>query len=160
MHLVKNLTVTSKKFPIVFSRRIEKRAIVTNTGKRSVDKNWCISEVPLKHCKKRPAPRDSVRLRLVHSVAVSVGRRLQYSYRSSDFSCSNRYYSVLEEITRKMPEGKPFERLPGTVKPEHYRLSIVPNLKSLTFQGEVSIQIEVGLFIPYAGLCTKTVRGF
>lgn len=42
-----------------------------------------------------------------------------------------------------MPEGKPFERLPGTVQPKHYRLSLVPNLKSLTFQGEVSIQIEV-----------------
>lgn len=42
-----------------------------------------------------------------------------------------------------MPEGKPFERLPENVKPKHYQLSLVPDLKSLTFQGEVSIQIEV-----------------
>lgn len=143
----------SKQIPIIFSRFISKRAFPTTTGGRAFNKNWCISEVPLTQYKKLPAPRDSVRLRLVHSVAVSVGRRLQLSYRSSDFSCKNRYYSILEETTRKMPEGKPFERLPGTVKPKHYRLSLVPDLKSLTFQGEVSIQIEVGLYPFHMPVC-------
>ncbi|KAJ8924872.1 hypothetical protein NQ315_001027 [Exocentrus adspersus] len=125
-------------------------AAVARTGPhRRVNKNWCINEVPLEQCcKRRPALRDSVRLRLVHSVAVSVGRRLHSWCRSSDFSscCSirdRRYYSVIEVTAGKMPEGKPFERLPGTVRPKHYRLSLVPDLKSLTFQGEVSIKIEV-----------------
>ncbi|GJQ68392.1 Psa [Trypoxylus dichotomus] len=42
-----------------------------------------------------------------------------------------------------MPEGKPFERLPDTVKPKHYTLSIKPDLKAFTFEGQVKIEIEV-----------------
>lgn len=91
-----------------------------------------------------PSGSETVRLRLLQSVAVSVGRR----QRICEASCSSqrRYYSVLRESTEKMPEGKPFERLPGNVKPKHYKLNLVPDLKSFTFQGDVSIQIEVGLF--------------
>ncbi|KAG5880388.1 hypothetical protein JTB14_027295 [Gonioctena quinquepunctata] len=42
-----------------------------------------------------------------------------------------------------MIEGKQFERLPKHVKPNHYKLFLLPDLESLTFQGDVSIQIEV-----------------
>ena len=47
-----------------------------------------------------------------------------------------------------MPTGKPFERLPGTVRPKHYVLSLLPDLKALVFDGDVAVQIEVGP--PYA----------
>lgn len=95
------------------------------------------------------------RLRFVHSVAVSLGRR-QFNTYSGFFSKENihRYYSSLQD-TIKMPEVKPFQRLPENVKPKHYQLSLVPDLKSLTFQGDVSIQIEVGLStLTYAGFVT------
>lgn len=111
-------------------------------------------KVPLHRHIVVPAPRGSetVRLRLLQSVAVSVGRRQE---QRCEASCSNtqRYYSVLRESTEKMPEGKPFERLPCYVKPQHYKLSLVPDLKSFTFQGDVSVQIEVGLFYHMPVFC-------
>jgi aminopeptidase N len=42
-----------------------------------------------------------------------------------------------------MPSGKPFERLPETVRPQHYVLSLVPDLKALVFDGDVAVRIEV-----------------
>lgn len=42
-----------------------------------------------------------------------------------------------------MPEVKPFERLPTSVVPKHYALLLTPDLKTFTFKGEVSIQIQV-----------------
>ena len=35
------------------------------------------------------------------------------------------------------------QRLPQTVKPEHYRLTLTPNLKKATFAGQESIDVEV-----------------
>lgn len=78
------------------------------------------------------------RLRLIRSVAVSLGRPDYYS------NCRT-YSTTVKESKVKMPEAKPFERLPNSVKPTHYNLVITPDLKAFTFQGEVSIQIEVGL---------------
>ncbi|KAK9876801.1 hypothetical protein WA026_015039 [Henosepilachna vigintioctopunctata] len=42
-----------------------------------------------------------------------------------------------------MCDDKTFQRLPTTVKPKHYNLKLVPDLKNLIFQGEVDIEIEV-----------------
>lgn len=118
------------------------------------NKNWCTVKVPLgKQSTNVPGPvpfksRRTDLLRLPQSVAVSVGRRqhcskwLSCRYSSSD---SKRHFTIVEK-TRKMPEGKPFERLPTNVKPKHYRLALIPDLKALTFRGDVSIEIEVGLF--------------
>ncbi|XP_019871557.2 puromycin-sensitive aminopeptidase isoform X1 [Aethina tumida] len=99
----------------------------------------------------RPLPLPLARTRngsrCVHSVVVSVGRSGFDFRRSSDFSCSasNRFSSSCAAQTagNKMPEGKPFERLPKSVRPIHYRLELVPDLKLLTFRGVVSIRIEV-----------------
>lgn len=44
----------------------------------------------------------------------------------------------------EMPTGKPFERLPATVRPTHYVLELLPDLKELIFVGNVSVDIEVG----------------
>lgn len=44
-----------------------------------------------------------------------------------------------------MPVQKPFERLPTSVKPKHYKLVLTPDLKRFIFKGEVFIQIEVSL---------------
>lgn len=119
-------------------------------------KNSYTGEVPLRHSFV-PAPgcSETVRLRLLQSVVVSVGRRLRICESSAN---SKRYYSVLRESTRKMPEGKPFQRLPGNVKPKHYKLSLVPDLKSFTFLGDVSVQIEVGLFYHMPVLLLKLSR--
>lgn len=44
----------------------------------------------------------------------------------------------------KMPERKPFERLPQYCIPVNYALSIKPDLIGLTFSGTEDISIEVG----------------
>ncbi|XP_065349248.1 puromycin-sensitive aminopeptidase isoform X1 [Cloeon dipterum] len=40
-------------------------------------------------------------------------------------------------------EKKPFERLPKTVKPEHYVLYLKPDLNNFTFDGETEIHVKV-----------------
>lgn len=77
-----------------------------------------------------------------HSVAVSVGRG-----RWLGCVYSKSYGTVHPKSKTKMPERKPFERLPTSVKPKHYKLVLTPDLKTFVFKGEVSIQIEVRINI-------------
>lgn len=42
-----------------------------------------------------------------------------------------------------MPEPKPFERLPGNIKPLHYNITLQPNLVKCVFQGSEVVDIEV-----------------
>lgn len=79
-----------------------------------------------------------------HSVAVSVGLGRD---RWTGCVYSKSYGTVLTEAKAKMPERKPFERLPTTVKPKHYKLVLTPDLKTFIFKGEVSVQIEVRINI-------------
>lgn len=85
----------------------------------------------------------------VHAVAVSVGRHTQHQnivLRPSEHRIvvgRNTYGTVLKENPVNMVEKKPFQRLPTAVKPKHYSLTLTPDLKALTFKGEVTIHIEV-----------------
>lgn len=91
----------------------------------------------------------------VHSVAVSVGLGRQFE--SSGCCVSKRSYgAVLTESKVTMLERKPFERLPTSVKPKHYALVLTPNLKTFVFEGEVSIQIEVGF---KQNICRRAASG-
>lgn len=111
-------------------------------------KNRCIREirtkVPLttRRCSRSPLASFPFRLR---PCIVSVGYR--YGFCSVCVDSKRNFCSVASEIARKkMPEAtKPFQRLPRTVKPVHYALDLVPDFKTLTFKGDVSIKIEVGL---------------
>ncbi|XP_045101162.1 puromycin-sensitive aminopeptidase-like isoform X2 [Portunus trituberculatus] len=42
-----------------------------------------------------------------------------------------------------MPEPKPFERLPGNIKPLHYNITLQPNLVKCVFHGSEEIDIEI-----------------
>ena len=42
-----------------------------------------------------------------------------------------------------MSQKKPFERLPSSVLPKNYKLSLKPNLTEFTFTGEEVIDVEV-----------------
>lgn len=80
----------------------------------------------------------------VHAVAVSVGRHNTHQQRAAAALGRNTYGTVLnKEKLVSMVEKKPFQRLPASVKPKHYVLTLSPDLKALTFNGEVSIHIEV-----------------
>lgn len=50
---------------------------------------------------------------------------------------------ALQEPKLKMPEPKPFERLPKNVVPSHYNLFLKPDLKKFVFEGREIIDIEV-----------------
>ncbi|XP_050301023.1 puromycin-sensitive aminopeptidase [Anthonomus grandis grandis] len=75
---------------------------------------------------------------------VSVGYR-RHRYDSSTVVTNYyRNFSSAVKANIKMPRAtKPFQRLPKNVKPQHYALNLVPDLKSLTFKGDVSVKIEV-----------------
>lgn len=111
-------------------------------------KNRCIREirtkVPLttRRCSRSPLASFPFRLR---PCIVSVGYR--YGFCPVRVDSKRNFCSVASETARKkMPEAtKPFQRLPRTVKPVHYALDLVPDFKTLTFKGDVSIKIEVGL---------------
>lgn len=95
----------------------------------------------------KASSRNRFDLRPIYSVAVSLGRPTRvshYCYRNNNNISKREQSSFNKESKVKMPEAKPFERLPTNVKPIHYNLTIKPDLKKCTFQGEVSIKIEVG----------------
>lgn len=71
-------------------------------------------------------------LRSNQSVAVSVGR------------LASVHFSEYTATKVRMPESKPFERLPDFAKPKHYSLSLRPDLKSFEFSGDVNVEVEVG----------------
>ena len=50
-------------------------------------------------------------------------------------------YSTLDRW--KMPEKKPFERLPRNVVPENYDIQLQPDLGAFTFEGLLKIDVEV-----------------
>ncbi|XP_018320972.2 puromycin-sensitive aminopeptidase [Agrilus planipennis] len=79
---------------------------------------------------------------LVRTIGVLVGRytppHIPYDTETRKFHTG----STVKE-TVEMPEVKPFERLPTTVVPKHYSLTLTPNLKTFKFDGDVTIQIEV-----------------
>lgn len=109
-------------------------------------------DVPLTIAPLRYAPRSP--LALPHSrfsqylVAVSVGRSSSCRNCLTRSSCEfyqKRYHNTCANSKKdKMCDKKTFQRLPKTVRPTHYDLSLVPDLKKLIFQGDVGIEIEVG----------------
>ncbi|XP_044269903.1 puromycin-sensitive aminopeptidase [Tribolium madens] len=99
-----------------------------------------LPEVPLFRRRPSPSFRRAQRTRLVHSVAVSVEQPLRRVPRS-DCGARRRFCFLAKESA--MPTGKPFERLPETVRPKHYVLELVPDLKALNFDGNAAVQIEV-----------------
>ena len=48
-----------------------------------------------------------------------------------------------------MPEPKPFERLPESVKPKSYNITLQPNLVKCVFHGSEEIELEVSHFFYY-----------
>ncbi|KAK8732636.1 hypothetical protein OTU49_006856 [Cherax quadricarinatus] len=42
-----------------------------------------------------------------------------------------------------MPEPKPFERLPQNIKPNHYKITLQPNLVKCVFHGSQEVDIEI-----------------
>lgn len=49
----------------------------------------------------------------------------------------------LKKKTFTMPEPKPFQRLPKSIVPEHYVITLQPNLKSFHFEGHVLIRVKI-----------------
>lgn len=131
--------------------RVRSTLTTAKYGLENVSRAYnCYRYSPIPLYSPAPGLRQRNRSRLVYSVAVSLGRRTDCKIGSINKYYSTATYNIVQNLDVKMPEGKPFERLPETVKPKHYTLSIKPDLKAFTFEGQVKIEIEVGPQ-PYAG---------
>lgn len=80
-----------------------------------------------------------------HSVVESLEHRVRphhlYRYVNNRSLSTVVHRAVISN--NEMTEIKPFERLPKTVVPKHYQLTLMPDLKSFSFDGEVNITIVV-----------------
>lgn len=149
-------------YPLLFRSRVQK----VNTIKREINE---LLEVPLRSpprcCISCLDSEQQKRTRLVHSVAVSLeqsARPFSFSRVTTYSSCGGRgrgaqHYSssrkapistssIIFRNNNKMPSEetkKPFERLPVAVRPQHYILSLTPDLKKLDFKGDVQAEFEV-----------------
>ena len=70
------------------------------------------------------------------SVLLNVGKRLQVTSISARFVAQT-------AIREKMPDKKPFSRLPKDVIPKNYAIRLKPDLSKLTFEGKQAITVQV-----------------
>lgn len=80
---------------------------------------------------------------LCRITSVSYQLLSKFSVVKVDISANYHWKRSLEEPKLKMPEPKPFERLPKNVVPSHYNLFLKPDLKKFVFEGREIIDIEV-----------------
>jgi len=70
------------------------------------------------------------------SALLSVGKRLQVR-------CFSVRFVAQVALKEKMPDRKPFSRLPKDVIPKNYAILLKPDLSKLTFEGEQAISVQV-----------------
>jgi len=79
------------------------------------------------------------------SSILKVGRRLQVC------SISARFVAQVA-LKEKMPDRKPFSRLPKDVVPKNYAIQWKPDLSKLTFEAEQAITVQVQYAVGVSGL--------
>ena len=67
---------------------------------------------------------------------LTVGKRLQLRVFSARFVAQ-------VAVKEKMPDRKPFSRLPKDVIPKNYAIRLKPDLSKLTFEGQQAITVQV-----------------
>lgn len=62
-----------------------------------------------------------------------------------------------EKLKNKMPDKKPFQRLPNSIIPVNYNIRLKPNLTNFTFEGTEKIELDVS--VDQYCLCYGVVLG-
>ena len=75
-------------------------------------------------------------VRIPVSALLAVGKRLQVRVFSARFVTQ-------VALREKMPDKKPFSRLPKDVIPKNYAIRLKPDLSKLTFEGQQAITVQV-----------------
>jgi len=81
------------------------------------------------------------------SVLLAVGKRLEVRIFSARFVAQ-------VAVKEKMPDKKPFSRLPKDVIPKNYAIRLQPDLSKFTFEGQQAITVQVPYwYFTAAGVC-------
>ena len=78
-------------------------------------------------------------VRVPVSVLLTVVKRLEIQRFSARFVAQ-------VAVKEKMPDRKPFSRLPKDVIPKNYAIHLKPDLSKFTFEGQQAITVQVSLF--------------
>lgn len=73
------------------------------------------------------------------SILLNVGRRWQIASITARFVAQT-------ALREKMPDKKPFSRLPKDVVPKNYAIRLKPDLSKLTFEGQQAITVQVASY--------------
>ena len=74
------------------------------------------------------------------SILLNVGKRWQITSISARFVAQT-------ALREKMPDRKPFSRLPKDVIPKNYAIRLKPDLSKLTFEGQQTISVQVDVHV-------------
>jgi len=99
----------------------------------------CLRKGKWKHYSLLPCLPRSGTMRVVRipvSTLLAVGKRLQVQFFSARFVTQ-------VALKEKMPDKKPFSRLPKDVIPKNYAIRLTPDLSKLTFEGQQAITVQV-----------------
>lgn len=88
-------------------------------------------------------------VRVPVSELLSIGKRLRVRYFTARFVTQVAF-------KEKMPDKKPFSRLPSDVIPKNYAIRLKPDLSKLTFEGQQAITVQVRIAVMGDCACAYT----
>jgi len=89
-------------------------------------------------------------------VRVPVSALLNVVGKRLEVTCVSARFVAQVAIKEKMPDKKPFSRLPKDVIPKNYAIRLKPDLSKFTFEGKQAITVQVSYAAVVQWACQYT----